>query len=64
MKPIGIVLLGVGSSILIWPDIINYVLAIILITLGINILFAGALFARKESGSFKVGDYEILKRKK
>lgn len=64
MKPIGIAFLGVGISILIWPDIVNYVLAIILIGVGVNILFAGALFARKSDGTFKVGDYEILKRKK
>jgi hypothetical protein len=64
MNPIGIALLSIGVTILIWPAIVAYVLALLLISLGGNMILGSQLFGRKSGGSFKVGDYEVFKSKK
>lgn len=64
MKPIAITFIAIGITILIWPAIVAYVLALLLISIGGNMILGGYIFGRKPSGSFKVGDYEVFKSKK
>ena len=53
-----------GIIIFIKPAIVAYILAIILIFIGGNMILGGYLFGRKSNGSFKVGEYEVFKSKK
>jgi hypothetical protein len=64
MKPIAITVIAIGITILIWPAIVAYVLALLLISIGMNMILGGYIFSRKPGSSFKVGDYEVFKSKK
>ena len=64
MRPIGIFFVIFGIIILIMPEIVAYLLAVLLIVVGGNMILAEVMIRKNSDSSFKFGDYEILKKKK
>ncbi len=65
MKSVAIILIGFWILILIQPNIIAYIVAIVFIFLGLNMLVvSGAFGAKNPDDPIRFAGYEIYRRKK
>jgi multisubunit Na+/H+ antiporter MnhC subunit len=66
MRTIGAILCVFGILFIVFPDLVAYIIGFFFLSIGANMLIASVAFGRKnqDSASFRVGDYEIYRRKK
>ncbi len=63
MIAFGVFLIFFGIIVILYPQFIAYIIAFLIISMGISIISTALAFRRYDNQSWKIGSYEIRKKK-